>query len=201
MKGEINKVYIHRKLFLMFNGFLILLLTAAGGNMKEMTFDEFREYMANDGISEFEVTFDGNESSVTATKQSYVFVQVITYCGVDDIMSSYKSWASDEDFVLIYKNIIVPLGKSKIRTYIEKTGSFSQRETDNDKIFSSVEYGLIKNKKYYAKFCSEQYHLPPDRNSGKPRKKINHVLWISSSTYKDGKPQVELTPMYKNWSY
>ncbi len=180
---------------------LILILSASGGNMKEMNFDEFREFIKDEGVDEFEVIFDGKEFPAPITGKKYLFVQILTWCGDPDLKSSYRTWHSGDEFVLVYNNIRVPLSPVKIRTYIEETGSFEEKDSDDGRILPSVEYGLVKNKKYYAKFSAEEYHLPPDRESGKPQKRTNPVIWISSRSYKKGKPQVEITPIYKDWSY
>lgn len=177
------------------------IFTGAGGKMKEMNLAEFREYMAVEGIEECEVIFDGTETAAAVTGHKYVFLQMVTWCGENDVMSSYRTWNSEDEFFMVYENITVALRPSSVRTFIEKTGSFKQKDSDDGRMLPSVEFGLIKNKKYFVKISSEEYHLPPDRESGKPRKRTSHVLWISSRPYKEGKPQVELTPMYRNWSY
>jgi hypothetical protein len=170
--------------------------------MKEIGFHEFRDKLVKDGIEEFEVYFDGQETPAPVTGNKYVFNQIVTYCGEDgDIMSSYRTWNSEEEFILVYKDFTITLNRSKVRTFIEETGTFKHKDEDDGRILPSVEYGLVKNKKYYAKFSAEEYHLPPDRESGKPQKRINHVIWISSRPYRNGKPRVELTPLYKGWSY
>ncbi len=174
---------------------------AAGGDMKEMSFNEFRDSVKTEGADEFEAVFDGNEFTAPVTGKKYIFAQILTWCGDPDLKSSYRTWNSEEDFFLLYKNIKVSLSPSKVRTFIEETGTFTEKDSNDGRILPSVEYGLIKNKKYYAKFSSEEYHLPPDRESGKPQKRTNSVLWISSKPFKNGKPRVEITPMYKAWSY
>ena len=176
-------------------------ITGSGGKMKEMTFGEFREYMEREGITEIEVAFNGNETVAPVTGHKYVFLQIVTYCGEKDIMSSYRTWNSSDEFIMVYQNFRVTLEPSEVRTFIEETGSFKEKNTDDGRILPSLEYGLIKNKKYYIRLSSEEYHLPPDRESGKPQHRTSHVLWISSKAYKQGMPQVELTPMYKGWSY
>ncbi len=181
---------------------VILLFIAPGGKMKEISFIELREQLLKDGVVEFEVSFDGHEIPAPVTGNKYVFNQIITYCGDgDDIMSSHRTWNSEDDFILVYNNFRVNLNRGKVRTFIEETGSFKSKDEDEGRILPSVEYGLVKNKKYFAKFSVEEYHLPPDSEGGKPQKKINHVLWISSRPYRNGKPRVELTPLYKGWSY
>jgi len=180
---------------------MLLICIAEGGNMKDLSFDEFHEYLKNESVDECEVVFDGNESAAPVTGNKYLFIQIVTYCGEDDVMSSYRTWSSDDDFFLVYKNLRVILNPSRVRTFIEETGSFKEKDIDNGRMLPSREFGLIKNKKYYVRVSSEEYDLPPDRESGKRRHKTNHVLWISSKPYKNGKPQVELTPMYKGWSY
>jgi len=174
---------------------------ASGGKVKDLNFNEFRDYINTEGIEGFEAAFDGIESAAPVTGNRYIFIQIVTYCGADDIMSSFRKWNSDDDFVLIYKNVRVTLSPVKVRTFIEKTGSFQSSGDGDGRLLPSVEYGLVKGKKYFIRISSEGYHLPPDREDGKPRRRINHVLWISSRPYKDGKPQIELTPMYKGWSY
>jgi len=169
--------------------------------MKELSFDEFREYLLKDGVGEFEAVFDGMETPAPVTGNKYVYIQIVTYCGEGDIMSSYRTWNSEEEFTLIYKDLRIKLDRVKVRTFIEKTGTFNEKDADNGRMLPSVEYGIAKNKKYYMKFSDEEYHLPPDGESGKPRKRTNHVLWISSRPYKNGKPQIELTPLYMGWTY
>ena len=181
---------------------VILFFTAAGGEMKEIDFHEFRDQLVKAGVDEFEVTLDGHETQAPVTGNKYIFNQIITYCGEDDdIMSSHRTWNSEEDFILVYKNFRVKLNRSNVRIFIEETGSFKHKDEDDGRILPSVEFGLVKNQKYFARFSAEEYHLPPDRESGKPQKRVNHVLWISSRPYKNGKPRVELTPLYKGWSY
>ncbi len=165
--------------------------------MKEIAFNEFRDIAAG----ECEVTFDGDDISITPTGNKYVFIQIVTYCGEIDVLSSYRTWNSDNDFVMLYKNLRVTLSTRSVRTFIAKTGSFIQKEGGDERSLPSDEFGLIKNKKYYVKITQENYHLPPDRESGKPRKGTSHVLWISDKPFLKGRPQVGLTPMYKNWSY
>jgi hypothetical protein len=180
----------------------ILFFIAPGGKMKEISFNEFMDQLVKEGIDEFEVTLDGQEIESPVTGNKYVFNQIITYCGEDgDLLSSHRTWNSEEDFILVYKELRITLNRSKVRTFIEETGTFEHKDEDDGRILPSVEYGLVKNKKYYAKFSAEEYHLPPDRESGKPQKRINHVIWISSRPYRNGKPRVELTPLYKGWSY
>ncbi|PKL15593.1 MAG: hypothetical protein CVV49_20615 [Spirochaetae bacterium HGW-Spirochaetae-5] len=182
--------------------FVILFFTAAGGEMKEIGFHEFREQLVKEGVDEFEVTFDGQETPAPVTGNKYVFNQIITYCGEDDdIMSSHRTWSSEENFILVYNRFRVKVNRSNVRIFIEETGSFKHKDEDDGRVLPSVEYGLVKNQKYFAKFSAEEYHLPPDRESGKPQKRVNNVLWISSRPYKNGKPRVELTPLYKGWSY
>ena len=178
-----------------------LVFTGSGGKMKEMSFDDFREYLKQEKIEECEAGFTGKEYSAPVTGNKYVFIQIVTYCGEVDIMSSYRTWNRNDEFVMVYKNIHVALNPAKVRTFIEETGSFSEKDIEGGRMLPSVEYGLVKNKKYYVKVSSEEYHLPPDREKGKLQKRTSHVLWISSRPFKDGKPQVELTPMYKGWSY
>lgn len=191
-----------RKFSILIVLFLVLLIfTGAGGKMKEMTFDEFREYLKHEAVEEFEAVFDGKVSPAPVTGNKYVYIQIVTYCGDDDVMSSYRTWNSDDDFFLVYKNIRLKLNRINIRTFIEETGSFSEKDIESGRMLPSVEYGLVKNKKYYIKVSSEKYHLPPDRENGEPEKITNHVLWISSKPFKSGKPKVELTPLYKSWSY
>lgn len=191
-----------RKFLILIVLFLVqLIFTGAGGKMKEMTFDEFREYLKHEAVEEFEAVFDGKASPAPVTGNKYVYIQIVTYCGDDDVMSSYRTWNSDYDFFLVYKNIRLKLNRINIRTFIEETGSFSEKDIESGRMLPSVEYGIVKNKKYYIKTSSEEYYLPPDRENGKPQKKTNYVLWISTNPYKEGKPQVELTPMYKSWSY
>jgi hypothetical protein len=181
---------------------VILFLIGADGKMKEIGFNEFREHLVKEGVNEFEVTFDGRETPAPITRNKYIFNQIITYCGDDEnIMSSHKTWNSEEDFILIYNNFRVKLNRRMVRVFVEETGAFKSKDEDDGRILPSVEYGLVKNQKYFAKFSVEEYHLPPDRESGKPQKRINHVLWISSRPYRNGEPRVELTPLYKGWSY
>jgi hypothetical protein len=182
--------------------FLVLLIfTGAGGKMKDMSFDEFRDYLKHEAIDEFEAVSDGKESPAPVTGNKYVYIQIVTYCGGDDVMSSYRTWNSDDVFFMVYNNIRIKLNRNNVRTFIEETGSFSGKDIESGRMLPSIEYGLVKNKKYYAKVSSEEYHLPPDRESGEPKKRTNHVLWISNKPFKNGKPQVELTPLYKGWSY
>lgn len=178
---------------------LFLILTSAGGKMKELSFEEFRDFLKNENISECEVTFDGKETAAPVTGNKYLFLQIITYCGDDDITSSYRTWNTDDEFYLVYKNLRVKLSRTKVRTFIEKTGSFEEME--EGRMFPSDEFGLVKGKKYFVRFSVEEYHLPPDRESGRPQKKINHVLWISNKTFINTMPQIKLTPMYERWSY
>jgi hypothetical protein len=194
--------YYAGKIKLLTAVFLVsLILTGSGGEVRELSFDEFREYLKTEGVAEFEAVFDGIESPAPVSGNKYLFLQIVTYCGEGDVMSSYRTWNSDDEFTLVYENFRVKLDRSRVRTFIEKTGSFKEKDIDDGRMLPSDEYGLVKNRKYYAKISSEEYHLPPDRESGKPRRRTNHVIWISSRPFKDGKPQVELTPMYKGWSY
>ncbi len=169
--------------------------------MKDLSFNEFREYLVKEGVEEFEIVFDGKEIPAPVTGSKYLFIQIVTYCGDTDIMSSYRVWNSDNEFFLIYKNFRIKLDRVSIRTFIEETGSFKDKDSDDGRILPSIEFGIVKNKKYYARFAAEEYHLPPDRENGEPQKRTNHILWISSRPFKNGKPQVELTPLYKGWSY
>lgn len=188
-----------RSLILLFT--IPLVLNGSGGKMKEMNFYEFREYLKSEGVEECVVFFDGKETAAAVTGHRYVFLQVVTYCGESDVMSSYRTWNSEDEFIMVYKNFRIKLSPSSVRTFTEKTGSFEQKESDDGRVLPSLEFGLVKNKKYFVKISSEEYHLPPDRESGKPQKRTNYVLWISSRPFKEGKPQVELTPIYRHWSY
>lgn len=181
--------------------FVLLLFIAPGGNVKVITFSQFREQIKIDNIDEFEIYVDGTEISAPVTDHKCIFVQVITFCGEDDIKSSYRTWNSDNEFYIVFKNYRVEVDRVRIRTFIEETGTFNSKDPDDGRMLPSVEYGLIKGKKYYAVFSSEEYHLPPVGENGKPQKKFNHVIWISSKPFINGKPQVELTPLYKNWQY
>lgn len=183
---------------------LIMMIPAAttsSDNYRVMNFTEFKEYINRKGINEFDAVFGCEREIPLPSGNRYVYAQVVTWCGADDPKSSYRTWGSDDPFYMLYENIKIDIDRSKIRTFINKTGSFKEKDGNSGTILLSDEYGIVSGRKYFIRLAFEEYTLPPERGDSKPQKRKNYVLWVSDNPYKGGRPQIELTPLYKHWSY
>jgi hypothetical protein len=174
---------------------------------------EFYEFLKEKGLENKEMTikFSGNEVQAVS-KEKYVFFEVVKFIGEEDIKSShFTPWHPEETFFILYNDVKVEVDFRDIRTYIEETYKQLYTKKDVSKAPEFVrddlkerpqvlvcEYGLQSGKIYYAKFNTDHFYVNgPDG----PKQRTNIVIWISDKPFKDGKPQMPLTPMYSGWSY
>lgn len=182
-------------------------------------YDSLNEYLDKNkpkpGV-QLKITVDGEigESALSKTKCVYFEASTLLYKN-GQLVGNTTSFGSDNDiFMIIEKKAKVRVSVNKMRTYLKPVykKEFTIDEiTDEERKtrfaksgyekIADIEFILQKDKKYYAMFGEESYHLPPDRRGGQPRRATNTVIWISDKEYKDGKPQVEITPHYKGWKY
>lgn len=63
------------------------------------------------------------------------------------------------------------------------------------------EYCLAIDKSYYALVRPESYQLPPETPGSEPVECENPVFWVSDLPFKNGRPQRELTPHFRGFTY
>ena len=169
-------------------------------------------------IKDFIIRVDGTSHESYFTLKKYVHYETIAFYGQNKIHSTHQVlYNTENDFYILHKDLKIKISYRKIRTHlspsIEKKYSIDElKSADNDKEKSFLkilkendsnklliaEYGLNKKKNYHARFKTETYHLPPRRPGGKPKKKENTILMISDQPFPN---KIELTPIYKGWSY
>ena len=198
--------------------FLALILTGAKPVTKEMTLNEFYEFLQaeNKGINgPFKIKFEGEPEKSHFSGKNYVFYENTVFFGKENIRStSHTPWCTEKEFFIIYGDIKINIYYKKIRTYLKDSFEKEYTKKNMKDAFDSVkellegeadkvlvyECGLEENREYFALFSKEEYHLPPVKD-GKPQKRSNLVLWVSDKPFQGGKPQAELTPLYRGWSY
>lgn len=187
-----------------------------GRSIRLMEPHEFIDLMKDSGG--FEVTVDGTPQKSFFTGKTYVHYETVAYFGEDDIKSTRRIlYHTEKGFTVRHRNTVMAVDFRRIRTSIapsfEKTytksgnyapGSEAEKSIlamlDQEKVPAVMiaEFGLEAGKKYYARVKTESYHLPPREPDGRPQKKENRVLVISSSQLPN---DIELTPLYQSWSY
>jgi hypothetical protein len=64
-----------------------------------------------------------------------------------------------------------------------------------------AEYCLETGKTYFALVHQDTYLLPPKGPGSAPEHGRRLVLWISDKPFVDGKPEQQVTPAYRGWTY
>ncbi|MHA1309985.1 MAG: hypothetical protein ACTSQO_03565 [Candidatus Helarchaeota archaeon] len=153
------------------------------------------------------------KSPITHTKCIY-FESAILLSKNDKIIGSIPLEHSTTDLFVQIKFNGFKISVNKIRTYLtpfyyEKLTQYDDLDSFKRNLFQQydvdyiieAEY-LLQNFYHYHVLVNEEfYHLPPPNENEKPIKAKNTVLWISDKIFIDGKPQIELTPYYSDWSY
>ena len=187
--------------------------------MTDIELRDFYDYLKDNNKEKdpFEVVFIGDAEESPESKKEYIYFEVVLYYGEDVLEGTYRTLYNREgNFIFTYDDKYnVKIRWRKLRPYIadiwEKEFTkdnldtapagvknvFTKKEVKKAKL---VEVGIEKGKKYYAMFKQESYSLPPTRD-GKPKRKTNLVLMISDKPFKDRKPQTELSPLFKGWTY
>jgi len=195
--------------------FLCLLITGSG-KMDIMNIDEFYYYLKDRGLDTktFLIKVDGEENAAYHSKEKFVYFEEVIFFGTPDIKATYYNPIHTENtFYLLYNNIKIKVNYRDIRTYLTESyekifTSANLNNTRNDikELLTNetekvmvCEYGLKKGVKYHALFNIEYYNVPGKEDDIEERKNI--VLWISDKSFKNGKPQEDITPLYKGWSY
>jgi len=185
-------------------------------NVRQMEYRDFIEQMK--GSEGFEVTAEGAPQQSFFTGKSYVHYETVAFIGKEDIRSVRRNlYHTEQEFTLRHGDTAVTVDFRGIRTGLapsfEKTyakagvkapASESEKAIlamcDEERVpaVMIVEFGLEAGKTYYARVRTETYHLPPAGPGGRPQRKENKVLLISSRPLPNDIP---LTPLYRDWSY
>ncbi len=187
--------------------------------MTDIELRDFYEYLKDNNKEKepFEIVFIGDGEKSLESKKEYIYFEVVLYYGEDVLEGTYRILYNREgDFTFAYDDKYnVNIRWRKLRPYIADIWEkeFSRDDSDTappsvKNVFKKkgvkkaklVEVGIEKDKKYYAMFKQESYYLPPTRG-GKPKRKTNLVLMVSDKPFKDKKPQTELSPLFKEWTY
>lgn len=167
----------------------------------------------NESSKEIVVTFDGELQEGYFSKKKYIFLEDVIYFGEPDIKStSYSPNYNENNFFLIYKKSQYSINFRKIRTFLSASFTKTFNKSDIEiapqvikKILQDTstqsmicEYGLKPKKKYFAFFTEELYYVNGPKG---PQRKKNLVLYISDKHFENGKPKVEITPLYSGWTY
>ena len=183
--------------------------------VKTMDFNDFIKLAAGDG---FTIAVEGSPKKSFFTGRTYVHYETVVFSGTDDIRSRHRIlYHTDEDFTLIHGDSRTTVRYSQVRTclapsYEKKYGRNDLKAPGNEveKRLASllsedgvdrielVEYGLERGRTYHARVKTESYHLPPLERGGRPQRRENSVLVISDRPFPN---DVEMTPLYRGWSY
>jgi hypothetical protein len=187
-----------------------------GKSLRQMECNEFIERMKDS--TGFEVTVEGAQQKSFFTGKNYVHYETVAYFGQDNIRSTLRIlYHTEGSFTVRHGKMAVAVDFSRVRTCLapsfEKTftkdtinapGSEAEKsimallEEETAPAVIIAEFGLEVGKKYFARVKTERYHLPPREPGGKPQKRENRVLLLSGSPLPN---DIELTPLYRSWSY
>ncbi|MDP2750565.1 MAG: hypothetical protein Q8O89_07065 [Nanoarchaeota archaeon] len=164
------------------------------------------------------LTFDGKETTSIFSKDKYVYYECTAYFPDDSY--THVLFTQDE-LIADNKGKKISIGINRIRLKVNpaheiKSDEIKKNAKNNsqaaqaaeavkslltgqkEKKLTLKEYGLKKNKKYYAMLDFETYHLPPKDEKSEPEEKRNAVLIISDEKLPNN---IEVTPRFKHWSY
>ncbi len=191
-------------------------LPAEKAAVRQMDFNEFTGKVK--GRDSFEITVQGRVRESYFTGKKYVHFETVAYFGRDDIRSTYQIlYHTQEDFTVMHGTMAVAVRYSQVRTCLSPSlerkftkEDLADHRSEKEKSLRSildngeaaelllVEYGLEAGKKYYGSLKTESYHLPPRERGGKPERREKTVLVISDRAFPN---DIEVTPVYKGWSY
>jgi hypothetical protein len=178
----------------------------------EVSDDEFLK--AHPVGEPFTVQVDGKEESFLGKVRSAYFEWVYGKQEGGKLTSYSVAYRSEPEIQLTSGSQRASLRPSRVRTHLAPALERDYRATDRDAPDAVrerlekepgpvhvAEYRLEAGKTYFALVHEDSYHLPPQGPGQRPRRATKLVLWLSDKPFADGKPQVEITPGYKGWTY
>jgi hypothetical protein len=187
-------------------------MMAKKGEEKRMEFHEFARREINAG--EFIFTVEGEPRKSPFTGKKYAHYETVAFTAEG---GEWRILEHTEGEITIRRgNDVVSIGYRSVRTRLtpsfERTYSASElrhARSETERALASVfeedhiealtlrEYGLEAGKRYHGRIRTETYYLPPEPG-GEPRKRENRVLVVSDRPLSEN---IELTPLYRGWSY
>lgn len=177
-----------------------------------MEFNEFARHEMN--VGDFTFTVEGGLLESPYTGKRYVHYETVAFTAEG---GEWRILGHSEGKITIRRgDDAVSIGYRSLRTRLtpsfEHTYSASElrhARTETERALASVfegdqvesltmrEYGLEAGKHYHGRIKTETYYLPPEPG-GDPRKRENRVLVVSDRPLGEN---IELTPLYRGWSY
>ena len=162
----------------------------------------------------FLVEVDGDQTSFLGKVRCAYFEWIYGLMEAGRLVSYSVAYHSDSPLRLLADGKRTTLPAGRVRVYadaaIEKEYQAGDDSApvvvqekfarENGKPVFVAEYRLEAGKKYHAVVHDDVFTMPP-AGAGKPRPGKRTVLRLSNKPFKDGEPQVEATPVYRNWSY
>ncbi len=188
-------------------------MMAKRGEVRRMEFHEFARRAMDAG--EFTLTVVGGEPRKSPfTGKKYVHYEIVAFTAeggewrILEHTEGEMTFRRGDDSVSIgYRSMRTRLTPSFERTYSASELRHARSETeralasvfeeDRAEAVTLREYGLEAGKRYHGRIKTETYYLPPEPG-GEPRKRENRVLVVSDRPLGEN---IELTPLYRGWSY
>lgn len=204
---------MYRTILLIIFFSIVFLINAENNRM--LNKHDFFKYIKEKDLenSVIEITVKGEEKESFRSKNKYVYFEDVVYFGKNDIKSEfYNPWIVKDHFILIFNDVKIRVNFRDIRTFLsesyKKTYLKHKRMTAPEDIKEFLknkakkvlvcEYGLKKGQKYYAIFHIDHYYINGENG---PEERTNPVIWITDKPFLNGKPQIDITPAYKGWTY
>lgn len=162
----------------------------------------------------FLVEVDGDQTSFLGKLRCAYFEWIYGLAEAGKFVSYSVAYHSDAPLRLLADGKRTTLPANRVRVYVDaaiekeyQAGDPSAPDVVREKIAREngrpvcvAEYRLESGKKYHAVVHEDRFTMSP-AGTGKPRQGTRSVLRISNQPFKDGAPQVEATPVYRNWTY
>ena len=175
----------------------------------------FFSYLKEKGLDStpFTATVSGETKKGCFSGKEYVHLECVSFTGIGDITSAYMNpHVTEEPFLLFYDGVTVELTYRSVRLYLgreyqnfyDHTNAEEAPPVVRDMLSDetaqalAAEYGLREGVNYHCMLSYEYYMV--DGEDG-PAERSNTVLWISDKPFVNGKPQREVTPEYRGWTY
>lgn len=162
--------------------------------------------------SNVKIKIEGDELRSVYSNIKYVYLENLIYFGERNIRDQYYSPDITENyFYIIFKGKKFKVNYKDIRTFLperynkiyyknrnnELPGRIKDLVRENKRILIS-EYGLRKGINYFSIIHHDWYYINTENG---PEQRKNTVIWISDKPFVNGKPQRDITPAYKGWTY
>ena len=165
---------------------------------------------------EFELTFTGRtEEAFLSKKQCVWYTSTIGEKAEGEWVVQSEGYTTEKTVYALVASDNLEVTWRKLRPHLSPSFTKTVARADADqppwattwfssqdsKTVTFEEFCLEKDKTYFACVGGEDYHLPPEEPDGPPQEQTNQVLIVSDAPFQDGKPTVELVPVFRHWTY